>query len=81
MTVERLENETWAVVLTDAHWETKLKWERYLIDESIVTAEWTLDSSVLPGTYRIQHFGYYKPLLGDPQPYSGVSGSFTVENS
>lgn len=79
LTVELLSGQSWVVTHNDASWETKLKWARYGIDESVVTVEWTIEPSASPGTYRIQHFGYYKPFLGQPQPYNGVSDTFLVE--
>jgi len=83
LTVERKEDDgSWTVVYNDGHWETKFKWGRHstITDESFATIEWDIPTDTPSGTYRIQHFGYYKPLIGDVKSFSGTSSEFTVSS-
>ncbi|XP_041118240.1 neutral ceramidase isoform X2 [Polyodon spathula] len=85
LTVEKYENMTnsWNVVHTDASWETRFHWVKGTAGLSNVTVEWHVPSSAPPGTYRIQHFGYYKERQNFNviiKPYEGSSGSFEIYN-
>jgi neutral ceramidase len=71
----------YATVLTDAHWDLRYHWERYLIAESRNTCEWNIRSggrTSVAGTYRFVHRGYSKSLLGALTAYEGTSDAFTV---
>lgn len=81
--VEKLgaDGATYTTFLTDAHWDVRYKWERYLIAESKNTCEWFVRSgsaTSVAGTYRFRHRGYSKNLLGTLTAYNGVSSSFTI---
>ncbi|XP_058058756.1 neutral ceramidase-like [Anopheles bellator] len=71
----------WEVIATDANWETKFKWYRRstLFAYSDIELEWEITDVVDPGTYRIQHFGYWRYILGGTFPYNGTTRNFYVE--
>lgn len=79
-TVERQSEDDWAVVATDANWETRFRWERTstILGFSDIEFSWTIASTTLAGTYRIRHFGYYRYILGGIYPYVGTTNSFIV---
>ncbi|KAK1931292.1 Neutral ceramidase [Phytophthora citrophthora] len=71
----------YTTVLTDAHWDLRYHWERYLIAESKNTCEWNIrigGRTSIAGTYRFVHRGYSKNLLGTLTAYEGASNTFTV---
>jgi len=81
LTVEKLNSDnTWTVILTDADWDTKFKWQRHGESESLITIEWAISAGTPAGKFRIQHFGYYKgdPFTSKITPYNGASSVFTV---
>ena len=81
LTIDSLDGSTWNTILVDGDWETKFKWKKHELEQSLVTIEWDISPDTIPGTYRITHQGYYKDVLtGKIKPYSGQSGSFTVSN-
>nr|CAD7266880.1 unnamed protein product [Timema shepardi] len=71
-------NGTWAVVATDANWETRFEWIRTHktlgTSEAVIT--WQIPPDVVPGDYRIGHFGDYKYIFGGVYPYSGFTRTF-----
>ncbi|KAH9119086.1 hypothetical protein AeMF1_008065, partial [Aphanomyces euteiches] len=72
---------TYKTFLTDAHWDVRFRWTRLGVSESNSECEWVLRSGSpvsVPGTYRLRHRGFSKPLIGDIKAYEGVSASFTV---
>nr|CAD7425993.1 unnamed protein product [Timema monikensis] len=71
-------NGTWAVVATDANWETRFKWIRThkTLGTSEVLITWQIPPDVVPGDYRIGHFGDYKYIFGGVYPYSGFTRTF-----
>ncbi|ETM56845.1 hypothetical protein L914_00253, partial [Phytophthora nicotianae] len=74
-------NGAYTTVLTDAHWDLRYRWERYLIAESKNTCEWNIRKggrTSVAGTYRFVHRGYSKNLLGRLTAYEGTSNTFTV---
>ncbi|GMF33519.1 unnamed protein product [Phytophthora lilii] len=74
-------NGAYSTVLTDAHWDLRYRWERYLIAESKNTCEWNIRAggrTSVAGTYRFVHRGYSKSLLGTLTAYEGTSSTFTV---
>ncbi|KAF0301861.1 Neutral ceramidase [Amphibalanus amphitrite] len=60
------EDGSWAVVATDASWETFFKWSRtdVLLGHSEVTITWNIPVDAAAGTYKIRHMGYHKPAVG-----------------
>ncbi|KAG3054221.1 hypothetical protein PI124_g23672, partial [Phytophthora idaei] len=75
-------NGVYATVLTDAHWDLRYHWERYLIAESKNKCEWNIRKggrTSVAGTYRFVHRGYSKNLLGALTAYEGASNTFTVK--
>ncbi|XP_058064206.1 neutral ceramidase [Anopheles bellator] len=77
---QREDNDTWKVVATDADWETRFRWERTstILGFSDIEFYWTIGPNVEAGTYRIQHFGYYRYILGGIYQYIGTTNPFTV---
>ncbi|GMF57870.1 unnamed protein product [Phytophthora fragariaefolia] len=72
---------SYATVLTDAHWDLRYRWERYLVAESKNTCEWNIRKggrTSVAGTYRFVHRGYSKSLLGALTAYEGTSDTFNV---
>jgi neutral ceramidase len=79
LTVEKLNSDnTWTVIRTDGNWDTKYRWSRRYLTESLATITWEIGPDVVPGTYRIQHFGDYKDIWRTITPFHGSSRSFTV---
>jgi len=80
LTVEQLQDDgTWMVILNDGDWETRYHWERYGIDESLITVTWLFPADQSSGSYRLRHFGNWKSLLGNISPYQGTSSTFAVQ--
>ncbi|ETP55119.1 hypothetical protein F442_00285 [Phytophthora nicotianae P10297] len=74
-------NGAYTTVLTDAHWDLRYRWERYLIAESKNTCEWNIRKggrTSVAGTYRFVHRGYSKHLLVALTAYESTSNTFTV---
>ncbi|GMF58662.1 unnamed protein product [Phytophthora fragariaefolia] len=72
---------SFATIMTDAHWDLRYRWERYLDAESKNTCEWNIRSggrTSQPGTYRFVHRGYAKNSGGKLIAYEGMSAAFTV---
>ncbi|KAG7394199.1 hypothetical protein PHYBOEH_005538 [Phytophthora boehmeriae] len=72
---------SYTTVMTDAHWDLRYHWQRYLIAESKNTCEWNIRSggrTSVAGTYRFVHRGYSKSLLGALTAYEGTSNTFKV---
>ncbi len=78
--VQRLENGSWQRVLDDGDWETTYRWTRLngLTGTSKATITWDVAADTAPGTYRIVHHGDARSLLGKITPFTGATGSFTV---
>lgn len=70
-------DETWTDIALDRDQSTKYRWERNGIANSVVTIEWKIPTSALPGTYRIKHRGHAK--TGSIEAYTGTSRVFEVE--
>lgn len=70
----------WQVVHTDHDWETKFIWERHrtFSTNSFATVVWEIPDDVIPGMYRLRHFGNYKHFLGEVFPFEGTSSTFEV---
>ncbi|ETK97162.1 hypothetical protein L915_00262 [Phytophthora nicotianae] len=74
-------NGAYTTVMTDAHWDLRYRWERYLIAESKNTCEWNIRKggrTSVAGTYRFVHRGYSKHLLVALTAYESTSNTFTV---
>ena len=57
----------------------RFEWEQtnLLLGHSVATISWTIPEGVTPGTYRIQHFGYHKPLdCKQLTPTDGLMGAY-----
>lgn len=81
LTVERKQADgSWLVTQTDASWDTRFHWKHTseLKGESLATVTWDIAPDTPDGTYIIRHFGYHKPFLRDPVPYSGSTNEFHV---
>ncbi|XP_065087047.1 neutral ceramidase-like [Ochlerotatus camptorhynchus] len=80
-TVEKLVgDDQWKVIATDASWETKFKWIRKstLFAYSDIEFEWETGPETAEGIYRIQHFGYWRYILGGTYPYNGTTRNFSI---
>mmetsp|Transcript_14122 Transcript_14122/g.42621 ORF Transcript_14122/g.42621 Transcript_14122/m.42621 type:complete len:771 (+) Transcript_14122:129-2441(+) len=83
LTVERKADGVgggWEIVHTDNDMSTKFEWGRphVLSSESTAVVSWRIPPDAQPGTYRLQHFGDSKGILGGFTPFSGATGSFQV---
>jgi len=81
LTVELMTGSNqWTVIANDGNFETKLYWERRMLEESLITVVWDIPQGVTPGQYRIQHFGYAKESIFSAAltAYSGTSRTFSV---
>jgi neutral ceramidase len=79
--VERWEGgEKWAVVATDANWETKFRWTSVsmLLGRSEIEFFWDIPSEMSEGEYRIRHNGYFKYIFGGIYPYQGSTEHFRI---
>lgn len=73
------------IIETDNSPDTKYIWERHHTDRSRIDIEWTIPKETPSGTYKINHYGYWKD--GNPfsstftqcVPYQGSSSEFTIE--
>jgi len=84
LTVEKKDaNGQWAVVTTDAHWETRFQWERTstLLGYSVGHVQWAIPNPAPAGTYRIRHFGCAKSLTGHYSEFAGSTREFNVSPS
>lgn len=56
---------------------TKFEWGRphVLSSESTAVVSWRIPPDAQPGTYRLQHFGDSKGILGGFTPFSGATGT------
>lgn len=84
VTVEKFDNNTntWAVVHTDASWETRFHWLKGTDRRSNATVQWFIPDSAPSGLYRIRHFGHYKETAFRPvKAFTGQSAQFTVSRS
>ncbi|XP_069668622.1 neutral ceramidase isoform X2 [Periplaneta americana] len=84
LTVERYDDASrrWTIVATDANWETRFHWIRVspILGTSEALIEWTVGPDVVPGNYRIRHYGSYKYIFGGIFPYQGTTKIFKVIN-
>ncbi|KAE9177371.1 Neutral ceramidase B [Phytophthora fragariae] len=72
---------SFTTTMTDAHWDVRYRWERYLDAESKNSCEWNIRAggrTSQPGTYRFVHRGYAKNSEGKLVAYEGTSNAFTV---
>lgn len=76
--VQRFENNTWQTIRTDNDIDTEYHWERSGIASSIITIVWRTSADLVPGKYRILHYGDAKPIVGKTVPYVGYSGVFDI---
>ncbi|XP_071985671.1 putative neutral ceramidase C [Engystomops pustulosus] len=82
--VEKHEDATgaWRTVYNDASWETRYYWHKGTGGLSNATIEWHIPVTVVPGVYRIRHFGHYKQLIpATVRPYEGMSSQFEITRS
>ncbi|XP_021703072.1 neutral ceramidase [Aedes aegypti] len=80
-TVEKqIGEDQWKVIATDASWETKFKWIRKstLFAYSDIEFEWDTGLDTDEGIYRIQHFGYWRYILGGTYAYNGTTRNFSI---
>ncbi|XP_070501722.1 neutral ceramidase [Chironomus tepperi] len=79
--VERIVNDEWMIVATDANWETKFKWTRIsmILGRSEIEFLWDIPETALSGEYRIRHRGYYAYILGGVYPYQGSTNHFIIQ--
>lgn len=77
--VDRLVNQTWVPILTDADIDTRFLWKRELIDNSIITVEWNIPADYPTGAdlYRLRHNGVKQNSAGRRE-YLAQSKNFTI---
>ncbi|MFW6125173.1 MAG: neutral/alkaline ceramidase [Pirellulales bacterium] len=84
LAVQRREGARWSNVASDANWETKCRWTKSP-DEAHggalqVIITWDIPPEAKPGTYRIVHYGTYKPKnQGEPRRFEAASEAFSVQ--
>ncbi|KAF1785378.1 Neutral/alkaline non-lysosomal ceramidase, C-terminal [Phytophthora cactorum] len=80
--VQKLDSKgSFTTVMTDAHWDLRYHWERYLDTESKSTCEWNIrigGRTSVAGQYRFVHRGCSKDSLGKLAAYEGTSNTFTL---
>ncbi|KAG3093206.1 hypothetical protein PI125_g16918 [Phytophthora idaei] len=80
--VQKLDSKgSFTTVMTNAHWDLRYHWERYLDTESKRTCEWNIrigGRTSMAGQYRFVHRGYSKDSLGKLAAYEGTSNTFTL---
>lgn len=71
---------SWTVIFTDADWETRYYWKMtsLILGESDAIIWWDVPQAQTNGTYRIQHSGSSKSIIGTIKPFSGKSREFLV---
>eukprot|EP00051_Salpingoeca_urceolata_P032023 m.13961 g.13961 ORF g.13961 m.13961 type:complete len:707 (-) comp4705_c0_seq1:85-2205(-) len=79
LTVEKSSGSEWEPIMTDANWETKVRWGKQG-RKSLITLEWTIPAWAPEGTYRLVHRAAAKPSLfkSDLVNYSATSATFKV---
>lgn len=81
LAVQKLEAGGWKTISQDRDWDTEYHWQRDGIASasSLVTIVWRMPLAVVPGQYRIVHFGNAKAFWdGAITSYVGYSSIFTV---
>lgn len=79
--VEFLQDQkAWIPAYDDDDFCLRFIWSRpvKLSPRSHATIEWRVPTSVVPGVYRIRHFGAAKSLFGNIQHFAGSSTAFVV---
>lgn len=77
--VQRKENGTWVTIRTDNDWDTEYHWDREGIAYSLVTIAWRIPKNIIPGIYRIVHYGDWKSGLDhNIRSYVGYSSEFKI---
>uniref|UniRef100_A0A1I8JCZ5 Neutral ceramidase n=1 Tax=Macrostomum lignano TaxID=282301 RepID=A0A1I8JCZ5_9PLAT len=75
----------WEEICNDACVETRFRWQRTnaLLGHSLAHLDWDIPSCARPGTYRLLHTGWYKPVLlwQKPRQFSGATREFQVKSS
>ncbi|KAK0092161.1 hypothetical protein PV326_002057 [Microctonus aethiopoides] len=80
LTIEKLIDNQWIVIATDADWETRFYWKRIsvILGTSHAKISWAIPSDAQPGTYRIGHKGFYRYIFGGIYGYRGYSNTFQI---
>ncbi|KAL5973537.1 Neutral ceramidase 1 [Asimina triloba] len=75
--VEALHNGKWIPAYDDDDFCLRFKWSRpwKLSTHSHATIEWFIPETVIPGVYRMRHFGASKSLLGSIRHFTGASAA------
>lgn len=70
----------WSSVYDDDDFCLRFKWSRpsKLSSRSYAAIEWRIPKTVVPGVYRLRHFGASKSLFGAIRHFAGVSRAFVV---
>ena len=85
--IQRLSNDTWETVRTDADWDTTLEWSPVNWEVGHIESRasrlqiaWAIGPDTAPGTYRILHHGQYRDLItSEFRTYSGESPRFEIK--
>lgn len=78
LAVQQYKDGEWVTIANDADWETKYKWERVNISDSIAIITWEIPETTAPGTYRVKHFGNWKDSNGSIYELEGTSSKFRI---
>jgi neutral ceramidase len=79
LAVQRLENGEWKTVRQDRDWDTEYHWQRSGMANSLITIVWRIPTDMIPGQYRIVHYGDRKAFWsGNISPYMGYSSVFSI---
>lgn len=79
--VEMLDSgSNWVPAYDDDDFCVRFKWSRpaKLSSRSHAAIEWRIPETVVPGVYRLRHFGASKSLLGKINHFTGSSRAFAV---
>ncbi|KAI5066226.1 hypothetical protein GOP47_0018850 [Adiantum capillus-veneris] len=79
--VERLDNdENWVPAYDDDDLCLRFMWGRPFLKspQSFATIRWEIPDRVVPGVYRIRHFGAAKHFFGSVRHFIGTTKSFVV---
>ncbi|KAK0183423.1 hypothetical protein PV327_001467 [Microctonus hyperodae] len=81
LTIEKLIDNRWIVIATDADWETRFYWKRIsvFLGTSHAKISWAIPSDAQSGTYRIGHKGFYRYVLGGVYGYHGYTNTFQIK--
>lgn len=79
--VQRKDGDKWVTIFNDNDPCTIYEWKRDFIANSKITITWNIPADIKSGDYRICHYGDFRDISGDINPYTGVSSTFKIGES